>query len=558
MSTFQHGRPAGTTMLAVAGCVLAAVLCRHISFSDPFPDAVLDILRPLFYAGLYFAWGISFRRRIIHKPTLHHLTGIAVLMVFWIFIRSCKYMMPDEMAAALRMGWYMYYIPMLLIPAMGLFLALYMRKPEGYVLPRQMYLLYLPSLLFIGFVLTNDLHQLVFRFPEGVPWTGKVYSYGIVYYILAAWGILCAAGFMIIILLKCRVQKSRKIIWIPFAAFGICLLYGILCYLRPYFWKVLFGDMTAALCLLFAMVVESCIWCGLIPSNSNYDTLFRLSNLSARITDKDYHIYYTAENVHPVSRGIMCQTETGPVMLENGIRLCGAPIQAGYVLWEEDVSELQEILKELEELKEELRDSNLIEEENLNAKKRIAQLAVKNQLYDEVQRQVSSQIQLLSNFIHQYPQCQSEKEQRKLFSKIAVIGAYLKRRSNLIFITAQSPMVSVKEVKFCIEESIRNLSLYGADCSFVSCCDGVISGETAMGIYDCFEEVVEKALDGLAALSAHLKSEGNMAVFHLSVECQESLADIAAAQGASIEQDFDGAWLISLTLPMGGEKHDSV
>ena len=176
MSTFQHGRPAGTTVLAVAGCVLAAILCRHISFSDPFIDAVLDILRPLFYAGLYRAWGISFRRRIIHKPTLHHLTGIAALMVFWIFIRSCKYMMPDEMAAALRMGWYMYYIPMLLIPAMG-----------------------------------------------------------------------------------------RKIIWIPFAAFGICLLYGILCYLRPYFWKVLFGDMTAAFCLLFAMVVESCIWCGLIP-----------------------------------------------------------------------------------------------------------------------------------------------------------------------------------------------------------------------------------------------------------------------------------------------------
>lgn len=558
MSTFQHGRPAGTTVLAVAGCVLAAILCRHISFSDPFIDAVLDILRPLFYAGLYLAWGISFRRRIIHRPTLHHLTGIAVLMVFWIFIRSCKYMMPDEMAAALRMGWYMYYIPMLLIPAMGLFLALYMRKPEGYVLPRQRYLLYLPSLLFIGFVLTNDLHQLVFRFPEGVPWTGKVYSYGIVYYILAAWGILCAAGFMIIILLKCRVQKSRKIIWIPFAAFGICLLYGILCYLRPYFWKVLFGDMTATLCLLFAMVVESCIWCGLIPSNSNYDTLFRLSNLSAQITDKDYHIYYTAENLHPVARGIMCQTETGPVMLENGIRLCGAPIQAGYVLWEEDVSELQEILKELEELKEELRDSNLIEEENLNAKKRIAQLAVKNQLYDEVQQQISSQIQLLSNLINQYPQCRDEKEQRKLFSKIAVIGAYLKRRSNLIFITAQSPMVSVKEVKFCIEESIRNLSLYGADCSFVSCCDGVISGETAMGIYDCFEEVVEKALDGLAAISAHLKSEGNMAVFHLSVECQESLADIAVAQGASVEQDFDGAWLISLTLPVGGEKNDSV
>lgn len=558
MPTYQSDRPAKSTVFAVAGCVLAAILCRYISSSEPFIEAILNVLRPLFYAGLYFAWGISFRRRVIHKPTLHHLTGIAVLMIFWIFIRSCKYMVPNEMAAALRLGWYMYYIPMMLIPTMGLFLALYMRKPDGYVLPWQMYLLYLPSLLFIGFVLTNDLHQLVFRFPEGIPWTGEIYSYGIVYYILAAWGIICASGFLIIILMKCRIQKSKKIIWIPFAAFGFCLLYGILCYLHPYFWKVLAGDMTAAFCLLFAMVLESCIWCGLIPSNSNYDRLFRFSNLSAQITDKDYHIYYSAENLHPVSREIMRQTEAGPVMLEKGIRLCGAPIQNGYVLWEEDVSELQEILKELEDLKEELRDTNLIEEENLSAKKRIAQLAIKNQLYDEVQQQTASQILLLSNLINQYPQCRDEKEQRKLFSKIAVIGAYLKRRSNLIFITAQNPMVSVKEVKFCIEESIRNLSLYGADCSFLCCSNGIISGKTAMRIYDCFEEVVEKALDGLTVLSAHLKLQGNMAAFHLSVECQESLADIAVGQGASIEQDFDGSWLVSLVLPVGGEKHDSV
>lgn len=558
MPMYQSDRPAKATVPAVAGCVLAAILCRQITPSEPFLDAVSNILRPLFYAGLYFAWGISFRRRIIHKPTLYHLTGIAALMIFWIFIRSFKYMVPDEMAAALRLGWYMYYIPILLIPAMGLFLALYMRKPEGYVLPWQMYLLYVPSLIFIGLVLTNDMHQLVFRFPEGIPWTGKVYSYGVVYYILAAWDIICAAGFLIIILMKCRIQKSRKIIWIPLVVFGICLLYGILCYLQPYVWKVLAGDMTAAFCLLFAMLLESCIWCGLIPTNSSYDILFRHSALSAQITDKEYHTCYSSENLHPVSEEIKRQTEEGPVMLENGIRLCGAPIQAGHVLWEEDVSELQEILKELEDLKEELRDANLIEEENLSAKKRIAQLTVKNQLYDEVQKQIASQIQLLSDLISRYPLCQNEKKQRILFRKITVIGAYLKRRSNLIFIAARNPVVSVKEVRLCIEESIRNLSLYGADCSFLSRSEGTVSAKTAMDIYDCFEAVVEKALDGLTALSAYFELQGNLAAFHLCVECQEPLTDMAVEYGASVEQDFDGSWLLSLVLPAGGENHDFI
>ena len=56
-------------------------------------------------------------------------------------------------------------------------------------------------------------------------------------------------------------------------------------------------------------------------------------------------------------------------MSENGIRLSGKPIWGGYVLWKENLSELQEILKELEDRKEELKDANLIEEEKSENKK---------------------------------------------------------------------------------------------------------------------------------------------------------------------------------------------
>ncbi len=39
-------------------------------------------------------------------------------------------------------------------------------------------------------------------------------------------------------------------------------------------------------------------------------------------------------------------------------------------MWKENLSELQEIVRELEDRKEELKDANLIEEENLRTKKR--------------------------------------------------------------------------------------------------------------------------------------------------------------------------------------------
>ena len=61
------------------------------------------------------------------------------------------------------------------------------------------------------------------------------------------------------------------------------------------------------------------------------------------------------------------------------------------MLWKENLSELQEIVRELEDRKEELKDANLIEEENLRTKREVEKLSVKNQLYDKIQKQTARQ-----------------------------------------------------------------------------------------------------------------------------------------------------------------------
>ncbi len=63
-------------------------------------------------------------------------------------------------------------------------------------------------------------------------------------------------------------------------------------------------------------------------------------------------------------------------------------------MWKENLSELQEIVRELEDRKEELKDANLIEEENLRTKREVEKLSVKNQLYDKIQKQTARQSKL--------------------------------------------------------------------------------------------------------------------------------------------------------------------
>lgn len=540
---------------SVALCVGVAVLLHYVSFANPYLQSVCHLLRPFIYIGLYLVWAVSFQKRIIQKEARRCLIMIAAMIVFWMLIRMCKFEIPYEMPTALRYAWYLYYIPMVLLPTVSLYLAFYIRQPENYKLPERRCLLFCPALFLIGIVLTNDLHQLVFTFPEGrlgeaASYEVGVYGYGAMYYAIVAWDLGCLLAALLIILLRCRKIKNRKMLWMPFGAYGLSVVYGIAYYLNLPFWKIFSSDMTAALCLLFALIIESCIQCGLIPSNTGYAQLFAASTISAQITDQSGKYIYQSQDSEYIAPEIVRQVVQSPIMLENGIRLSGKPILGGYVLWKENLSELQEIVRELEDRKEELKDANLIEEENLRTKREVEKLSVKNQLYDKIQKQTARQSALLTEFIEAYSMEEDENERKKILGKIVVIGAYIKRRSNLIFIAEQTVKFPIRELELCFRETIKNLEWNHVEAGFSTALDEIRS-EDAMQIYDFFEAVIEESLEDLSAFTVNLKRREERIVMSMSVECKTDLREIAGRYGAYAEQDFDGAWLLSL-IPGGG------
>ena len=89
--------------VAVAIVIIAAILLRNIG--REVPGRALSILRSFLYVGLFMAWGISLRRRVMQPQARRTLTAIAGLMVFWIAERSVKYYFVTT-AAATRYLWY--------------------------------------------------------------------------------------------------------------------------------------------------------------------------------------------------------------------------------------------------------------------------------------------------------------------------------------------------------------------------------------------------------------------------------------------------------------------
>ena len=510
---------------------------------------MLSIVRVLIYIGLLAAWGISVQTRIIQTQVRRYLLVIAGLMLLWLTLRTVKY--NTYHMTAERFLWYGYYLPMLFIPVLAVLVALSLGKPENYRLPKWTHFLYLPSALLFLLVLTNDLHQLVFFFSTGVLST-REYDYGIGYYVVLAWMVLCAAAALVIILAKCRIPHSRRYLWLPVVPFALALGYCA-AYIKGVYWVwLLAGDLTVSMCLIITAIFESCIQCSLIQSNTHYAELFHASTIGALITDRDFSVACAAENARSVDSQTLMAAAESPVVTADGICISEAPIRWGHVFWEDDISPMLAVLKELDYTREELQSyGSILQAENAQ-KARRKKLEEQERLYRAMQEKAAAPAVRLSNLAKALQGVQDADAARFLLWKMTVIGAYLKRRSNLIFLADRDGMVPVSEVALCLNESMDNLRLHVRRCASRLDFEGELRLETAAALYDFFEAAIELAMDDLSGAAANVTRKEDASVLSLMLQCGTDLTSLGASYPDAFVENEDGVWYCTLSVREGG------
>ncbi|MGN0499112.1 MAG: histidine kinase N-terminal 7TM domain-containing protein [Acutalibacteraceae bacterium] len=536
------------TGIIVVLLIVFAVVFRILGNNGIFPLS-LGLLRTFIYIGLYIWWGVSVSKRIVQAQVRRNLVAVSLLNIFWFAIRSIKYYFVSD-PALLRQLWYWYYFPMLFIPLISVFVSMSLGKPENYRLPKWTSLLYIPTVLFLLLVVTNDLHQLVFAFPAGEVWSDKNYDYVLGYFLVIGWEIICALASFTIMVIKCRLSQRKK--YLPLSLLCICIVYALIYASGVEWMRIICGDITAVQCLMFTAILESCIQCGLIQTNTGYDSLVEAGTLKAQITDTDYNIRYTSANSPKLSENVMRSAKNGAVSLDKNTLLKSNPIEGGHVLWLEDISDISALLKELEENKEMIAESNLLEQENYRTKLKINTLQEKNRLYDLLQDQTAHQIDLLDSLFAQYNTETNYEKRRSLLAKIAVIGAYIKRRGNLMFIGEKSATTDTAELSLCLEESFANLELIGVECAVDIPANNKIDTTDAIRVYDFFEAVTEATIDDMRSVWLKARSLKDCVIFHLEVECESLLADFSELAESSLFED--GVWRFTLRAKKAGEQ----
>ena len=542
----KHG-----ALLCAFLAVAAAAVLRQIGFCvNEQLDQFFTILRAAIYIGLFVAWGISVRSRIIQPQVRRYLTAVSALMIFWMTVRSIRYSL-EEALWVMRHLWYLYYLPMLFIPLLAVFIALSLGKPESFRLPKWTVLLYIPTAALLLLVLTNDLHQLVFRFPEdAVVWMNE-YRYDIVYFPVVGWMVLCALTALVIMLVKCRVPNSRKVLVLPFVPVVLSVIYGALYIFQLPWLRLIAGDVTVVFCLLIAATLESCIQCGLIQSNTHYNDLLLSCTLRVQLTDPEYQRLLSSRSAEPIPLQIMRQTETGPVRLDGGLRLSGAPVRGGHVLWTEDVSELLEVLEELQDVKDSLEDNNALLRAEYTLKAREAHIAEQDRLYNIIQRETAPRIKLLAELTDAFETMGDEAQRKQILGKMAVIGAYLKRRSNLIFLADKTPLFQEKELHLTFGESMDNLELCGITCGLLSELERPVEARQLMKMYDLFEEIVERSIDTMTTITVWIGPADGALRITINTDSAADLSPLGS-DSVSALRDEDGEWQLCMVLRAGG------
>lgn len=541
------------TALVVALMMAVAFVFRMIY--EDLPNAMLQAImcttRDAIHISLLISWVLSLHRRLVNKNVRRIMLIVGGLMIFWLIDKIVKWDFTGSVTHPLvRYLWYGFYVGMLFVPTLGAFIINYLGKPENYTHPKKLNYLLIPPIIMLIAVFTNDLHQKVFVFYNGFINFDLEYSYDWVYYIVMAWFIIMGFYFVVMMLLKSRVPGSRKLQKMPLAIMAFAALFWI-----GYSMKLYNCDLTIMDCLIIVLLLESAIQSGLLPSNTRYQEVFDSTTVPVQIVDTEYQPHYVSGGALPVPEEEMRRTERETVHLD-GTLLNSAPINGGRVVWQDDVTQLNELKERLQDTLEQLGEENVLLQAELELKEKRAKTDEQNRLYDRIAREVEPQLIKVDMLLHRIEK--EPENARELIAKICVLGSYIKRRGNLLLLGEDAERIHARELEYCIRESLENLRLADMFTSFNSNCDDeMLLREHIVAVYDFYETIVEQMLNDMTAMMVNLACHKGKISMNIQIGCTEVIAeqvlsDVKVPYGNFTYDIMDEDVTIDLTVSEGG------
>ncbi len=463
---------------------------------SPFDQAEHNMVALVFIALVIF-WLGSVLRRVFDPEVRRILVTAALLIIGWVFTRYTYYQYGPESGLD-RISWYSFYIFEIGLPLTIFWIALSMEnlhtKNHKINVTRIIQAMMGLYLLLVALIATNDLHMLIFEFETGAGNWVETVTYGPLYNITFLFKSI-TLGVAIVILLKKAWSSSKKsnmiqsgVLVVLFIVFALGLATGDKFFIN--------SDYVIFYSLFVILFLEIAMNSGLIPVNTKYNLIFRESQLKMQILDKSGKVWLSSGgkklNINSKTWNEIKDFKNLPLRMGENKLLYAQPVSGGVVAWQDDISEINRLHKEINENMKKITAANAILARENKVKPKAIISKEKQALRERLEVEISRQVEDLTLQIEKF----SKNENKKTATgKIILLLCHIKRRCSLFFTVQEEKEIPLETLVVYLDE-LAELVQY-ANGQFFNVCNakGKIPAGQATLIYDFYYEVIEACIE---------------------------------------------------------------
>ena len=430
---------------------------------------------------IFCIWFLTLYNRIFDKKLKKYILLIGGLQVFWMIIRIVKSLTDGALN---NFMWYLYYIPMIFMPTFYYFSSKYIANKE--IKYKNIDIMF--STVLVLFVITNDLHHLVFSPVE----ENGHYYHKIIYYIICFW-IFYQLIMSTIILVKKQISlKDYYKIILPFVPIILGLTYTIM-YVKNIA-EIRSTNMSVVLGTLFFIGLECMLNLKLIPNNLNYIKPYKKSNLEIAIISNDIkNILKTNANIE-IPSAIIDDLSKNQVKkkyeLENDIVYITKEINGGIVVLKKSFKEINKLKNTSLEKNKELKMQKSVLKKKQKVVQDLYEIEIRNQILDEVTDKIETKKKEIEDML-----TKMDSVDRKKLSIIKLWIGYCKRMSSLVISNYNKEKYNREKINILIQELLadaNNLQVRGTliNNDILECNSNII-----LKIYDSIFAIIEELYD---------------------------------------------------------------
>ncbi|MDO4710363.1 MAG: histidine kinase N-terminal 7TM domain-containing protein [Peptostreptococcaceae bacterium] len=497
----------------------------HVVIAATAIEYTLSALVPIV---LFVFWIGSCQMRSMQKNVSYALLVIGVCMVLWMSVRFFKWQV-STISLANRYFWYSYYIFMLSITNFFLWMSTSVNSLEEKVaFPRWFKALLLYESFLLLLVFTNDLHQWVFVFDRGADFWEKDYTYNWGYYLVYSSSFLSLIAGVFVLAFRVWRSPKRVRILMPIIVLILMSAYTIL-YIKRVPWAF-YGDLSLMICLFTLSFGEAAMRTGLILVNTKYVMLFDNSSLNMKIISREGEVAYSSDPKEEISQERMKRLleEEGPQVMEVGedLLLHSDPITGGKILWHEDIREIRELQKKVQNSVEKIKRTNeMLEKRSIIQAKQEA-VNAKVLLHSQLNQEIGDKLLRLDHLANELKVLEQEGDDSRYEQVLALISLtaiYIKRRCNLLFYVEQKYMSSDAIVTY-LSEILEFAAHTGLRSAPILSLKDEIETQSGILLYDFCFSILDLLIRGdIYELMLHLYTENDTICLRVIAE-----ADLAA------------------------------